>query len=697
MEERETIVIDVKIDDNQVAERLGKVTEEIEDLQKANSDLRKDVKAGNKEWKDVAVQMADNEAKIKTLKAEQSALKGQVAESTKANRVYGDSLKEQSARLNDLRNRYQSLNETQRNSEGGKAMLAQIQELDAKLKGTDASMGLFQRNVGDYANQVAKISGLFGSAGGAASSFAGKLGIVGQGMGALAATPLLFTLTALVSIVQKIKDAMSGSEEQTMKWKETMAAFEPITLAMKNGLTALAGILVDIVGVAVKGVTSALNGLAKAADWVGKIFHADWGLSEKTAQLKAQASATIELTKAENAYTLEKRANAVESAKIDRDVAELRAKAADKESYTAAQRKQYLQQAIDLERKKAAEEKRLAEENMRLLEARAAQAANSADDEDQLVQARVAVINADKNLAQVERSLGQEMQNLNKEVAQDGVAAWNAYAAKVKEAREQLKGLMQELPTIDEVKKKNSELASSVTNIIDPLIKADEGLKMMEREMAAMPDLFAPFKDDVDFMDVFALKFTENAKTIEGTSSALESSFSSLSSMYQQMAQDESKSEAEREAAAKKAKAWSAVQIAANSGVAVAKGVVASMDEPFPANIVALASTMAALLSAIAQAKQLASSFETGGVIGGYKGASMGKDDTFASVRTGEMVLNANQQRQLFEIANGSGTGGIAAAFAEAIRNMPAPVLDYKEFTAFESRVATISETSKLK
>ena len=181
-------------------------------------------------------------------------------------------------------------------------------------------------------------------------------------------------------------------------------------------------------------------------------------------------------------------------------------------------------------------------------------------------------------------------------------------------------------------------------------------------------------------------------------SSSLQSSFSSLSSIYEQMAKDETKTEEERAEAARKAKVWSAMQIAANAGTAVAKGVASAVDVGFPAAIPAIMAMTASILAAIAQAKQLASqTYETGGVIGGYRGASMGHDNTAISARTGEMVINANQQRQLFELANGgSRGGGMAAAFAEALANMPAPILDYKEFTEFQDNVLTLDENAKL-
>ena len=47
--------------------------------------------------------------------------------------------------------------------------------------------------------------------------------------------------------------------------------------------------------------------------------------------------------------------------------------------------------------------------------------------------------------------------------------------------------------------------------------------------------------------------------------------------------------------------------------------------------------------------------FADSGVVGGFNGATGGPDNQLATVRTGEMFLNAGQQAELFEIANGGG------------------------------------------
>ena len=75
-----------------------------------------------------------------------------------------------------------------------------------------------------------------------------------------------------------------------------------------------------------------------------------------------------------------------------------------------------------------------------------------------------------------------------------------------------------------------------------------------------------------------------------------------------------------------------------------------------------------------AQASKVAGipGFENGGVVGGFNsGATGGADNVSITARTGEMFLNAPQQRQLFDIANGGdssdNSGMIASILAQPI------------------------------
>lgn len=253
------------------------------------------------------------------------------------------------------------------------------------------------------------------------------------------------------------------------------------------------------------------------------------------------------------------------------------------------------------------------------------------------------------------------------------------------------------------IEERNSRLAASIQKVIDRvgLLKTEfESLKDVKVPELDLPEINV---DDSNLpkptaLDEFSAAFQRNAEDIMETSSALESSFGSLASMYQTMAQDESKSEEERAEAARKAKAWAKIQVATNAATAVAKGVASAVDVPFPGNIPAIATTLAAVLSAIAQAKSLAAeAHEHGGVIGNkFIGATRGKDNVTITARRGEMMLNADQQKRLYDIANGSANTNLTASLVEALQAMPAPVLVYSEFRRFTDRVATLDDAAKL-
>ena len=104
---------------------------------------------------------------------------------------------------------------------------------------------------------------------------------------------------------------------------------------------------------------------------------------------------------------------------------------------------------------------------------------------------------------------------------------------------------------------------------------------------------------------------------------------------------------------------WSANLLSATSNTAV--GVTQALAQGGVAGIVTgalVAAAGAVQLASIMAAKPI-KHFAAGGVVGGMNGASMGADNTTIAARNGEMVLNASQQRALWDKLNGSrGAGG---------------------------------------
>lgn len=68
--------------------------------------------------------------------------------------------------------------------------------------------------------------------------------------------------------------------------------------------------------------------------------------------------------------------------------------------------------------------------------------------------------------------------------------------------------------------------------------------------------------------------------------------------------------------------------------------------------------------------------FAAGGFVGGINGASMGADNTTIAARSGELVMNANQQRALWDMINGTGSAAGAGGVNLTINNNAANLVN---------------------
>lgn len=77
--------------------------------------------------------------------------------------------------------------------------------------------------------------------------------------------------------------------------------------------------------------------------------------------------------------------------------------------------------------------------------------------------------------------------------------------------------------------------------------------------------------------------------------------------------------------------------------------------------------------------------YANGGIIGGISGATAGADNAIATVRTGEMVLNAQQQKRLLTIVDGNSKHGTG----QTVVNMPVSI----ENTVSDTVTASVTQT----
>ena len=821
MEERTTVVIDIQLDENKVAERLAAVNSEMEELKTQNKELKKAIKEGDDALGQNSKQLADNEAKLKSLKAEQSALSGQVSTLTKSNRNYGTSIKELSAKLADMKDQYRSLSAEERDSAKGQEFLQKIQELDAEVKAADYSIGNFQRNVGNYpdavkpvtaqlremtqqlvqlrmegkanteeynellkktgemkdammdaqnevkqmASDTSTLNSVLAGAQAAAGAFSVALGIMNltgdkdsetakelaeaqrKLQSAIAITTGLQALqnalqkeSALMMGINKLRMLAAAAAQRayaaaTRDAEAAQAVFNKV--AKSNIYVWLASVILTVVGA----IAAFTRGSKEQKDELEKV----------NVELQHQADL---LKKLQDGYdTLSQRANDAIESHIER----LKAEGASTEEIRQLEDQLFDRRAEEFRK----EEDRLWDE-ITMYGHRTSEYEKNLDKMNELMERRLeflrkgdterarfyqneindlqAVIDMQKKHLDIVNDFWKrrddfynqrkqqeaERKREDEENARKAQEAARKRAEELKREREEIKRNREEL------KKANDELLEFVDELKKGLAPTGEGdffdklkakyeaVDKAAREAQERHELLRRFILETKGIDIdaklddsimgklereanplynFSQTYKENAQAIQETNSALESSFSSLSSMYQQMANDESKTEEERAKAAKKAKAWAGIQVASNAGAAMAKGVAAAMDAPtLVGKFAALATMTSTILAAIAQAKSLlAEAHEHGGVIGGkFVGATSGNDNVLMTGRRGELVLNADQQKRLYDIANGSASSNITASLVEALQAMPAPVLVYSELKRFENNVNILDELSNL-
>ncbi|WP_455094411.1 hypothetical protein [Prevotella koreensis] len=129
--------------------------------------------------------------------------------------------------------------------------------------------------------------------------------------------------------------------------------------------------------------------------------------------------------------------------------------------------------------------------------------------------------------------------------------------------------------------------------------------------------------------------------------------------------------------------------IAAKEGEAMASGVASAAAMPFPANIAAIASVTAAIISTFAGIISSAQKFADGGIVGG---GSLYGDKILARVNSGEMILNGKQQKKLFDILDNGGAIGNGAQIQQIQWKIKGADLygTLKNFTNIKSKSSSI-------
>ena len=313
----------------------------------------------------------------------------------------GKSYNELSATMRELKKAFKSATD-----ETAKADIsANVDKINDRLKELDASNGVFSRNVGNYAGGMKEAMDTFG---GSVGNVSGAFGKLKMALNMIVAHPIMLLIAGVVMVIKAIVDAIKRNEDAMMSLKESFSAFNPVLDLVKRGFEALGMVVVKVVG-----------GIMSAVKWIGE------ALSDSYADAAEKAE---KLAKAENDIIKRERVFAVERAKLEAEVSDLKAKAAEKDKYTNKERLAYLDEALKKEKKIANEEYAIAEEKFRIAKANAERSANDAATNDALAE-------AEANMYKARKAYSDKTKELNAQ----RVEAINAMKAEEKAATDAMK------------------------------------------------------------------------------------------------------------------------------------------------------------------------------------------------------------------------------------------------------------------
>ena len=381
----------------------------------------------------------------------------------KAMKATGDKTKDAEGSYNALSKQMSELKKAFKatNDEAEREVLAkQIVNIHDQLKEMDASIGNFQRNVGNYEAAFTKgLSGITDKLQALENPLAiAKNGVnaLGKAFKALITNPVGAFIMAIVVAVKALKKGFEGSETATNSLKRAFSALQPVMNAISNVFTGFAKIVGSI---AEKAIPALVNGLMKASDWMMSLLNklgivSDEKLESFRKSIEAQKEAvktTQELTDREIALTERKRKFMEDEARLEMEISELRSKATNKEQYTAKERQKFLNDAIAKEREINKEKLAIAQEEYDIMKKRSELTDNDAATNDALAAASANLYNTKREYYEKERELVSQLQAAGQELS----AAEKKRLEEAKKNAEKAEEIKkEELKKVEEIKKR---------------------------------------------------------------------------------------------------------------------------------------------------------------------------------------------------------------------------------------------------
>lgn len=424
-----------------------------------------------------------------------------------------------------------------------------------------------------------------------------KIALISTGIGAL--------IVGVGMAVAALTQYFTGTEEGQIAFAKVM-----------NKIKAYTTPIIDIMGKLGKAVYLLFQGKFGEAWEVasGSIKEAGENIKQNTANLQ-------ELNNLEESIIVRKRKAAKEEAMLTDEISELRNKANDEENYNARQRMSFIERALSLEKQLTQSRLGLAKDEQRLNQLKDEQGDNTIADNDKAAELENKIYEIQKQQSDESRRMLETRQRISKEAVKE-----LAIIQQIKDIQaEQAGPKMQTITT-----KSVTQLATTGT--------PETGLANMGYSIDANTKKYQKFKDElkqapIDNINSLSDSFGSLSNSIGGAAGSFLGMVSTILKLIPTLI-------AQISALTVAQTSSSAAISTAKGGEAIASGTAASQSVPFPFNLIALAATIAAIVSALATPIKGKHAF--GGVI---PGTSFAGDKVLTRVNSGEEILPAGDPR----------------------------------------------------
>lgn len=663
-------MLNIKVEYEEAIKGIAEYRMKIDELKKSEEELSKQKKAGVLSEEEYQRALAANKIQMKEYNDSIRVLEKEIRNNIKAQTEQEDSLKSLRAKLSNLTAEYDSLSKSERNASKGQGIQKKINDITNELKEAEEATQRYYRNVGNYENSIKDVLSVTNN--GFTKGIQNVMGFSKQ-LKALIAIPVVAVLSAIAVAVTAISNGISGSEENTNRWRKAMAPFKVVLDGVENLLTAFASKILTVVEYG-----------GKFLQWTTKMIGKIPFLSGAMETVNEKIAERVRLEEMQIANEQAARKEIEESAKMENEIAQLRAKVTDRENYTAKERKAALEEAIRLEKESAEIKRKLAADQLAALELEGSLTENDAEMNDRLAEARANVTRAETEYFNKVREMNAQRTELNNQIA-----------------TEEKKRLEEEL-----LNNKRREQALQESAIVFENILTEEG------EMAK--ELLNPIGMEQLKADLDARVEAERAAAEERVRIAEKEAEAKLQ-MQDAVATGIEALEELGGDYARVAKVLALAQIAIDTGKALSAGIAqAAAAGPFPANIGAIATTVATVLANIAAAKKAVqgAKFATGGLV---TGSGSGTSDSIpARLSNGESVMTARATEMFSPLLSslnqmgggvpislagqGSSIGEdmLAMAVAKGMAMAPSPVVSVEEIQRVQKRVAVLEQLGSI-